>query len=138
MPLNHEVAELRRRLLDDLLAGRAPSTGAFDAESLAHARTKGRPQLGTVRFEPRLITLEFIYSDPQGAASIFEVAVEPRERIVFLPVPEWVRETIWQGEIDGSYHYVSDARTLLARFEEEIEPEPNAKWFGPQPPKRRE
>jgi hypothetical protein len=132
------VAERRRNLLEDLVSGRAPREGTFDEDALKEAKIKGAPQLGSVRFEPRRVHLEFVFSDTKTVASVFVVTLEPPERIVFLPVPGWVTETIWQGEIDGGYHFESDARTQLAEFAAEIEESANEKWFGPQRAKRRE
>lgn len=82
--------------------------------------------------------LEFIYSDPASSAMILTVTLEPPERIVFLPVPDWVVESIWQGEVTGSAHFESDAIRLVQAFEQELREEANARWFEPQPPKRRE
>jgi len=55
-----------------------------------------------------------------------------------LPVPEWVVESIWQGDVAGSFHFERDAKRLLASFEQELEPDDNQKYFGPQMAKRRE
>lgn len=138
MTLNAYAAKLRLSLFDDLKAGRAPSLGDFDALLLAEARTKGSPLVGTTRYSPDALWFEFIFSDPTSSAVIVTVRVDSPERIVFLPVPSWVIETIWQGDVDGSYHFESHAQEHLAELAREIEPEPNLKWFGPRPPKRRE
>jgi hypothetical protein len=137
--LNAWVAALRRRILDDLVAGRPPSEGAFDEEILKEGRAKGRPpQMGAVTFEPGLVRMEFIFSDALSSATVLTVTAVPPERIVFLPVPEWVIETIWQGEVSGSHHFESDARRLVETFAAELESEANERWFGPQPARRRE
>lgn len=112
--------------------------GDFDADLLKEARTKGVPQVGTTRYTPDAIWCEFIFSDPSSTAVIVTVRVPAPQRIVFLPVPSWVIETIWQGDVDGSYHFESDARQHLAELDRELEPELNEKWFGPRPPKHRE
>lgn len=138
MPLNTYAAELRRSLFDDLLAGRAPSTGDFDAALLAEAKVKGAPQVGATRYAPDAIAFEFIYPDVAGSTIVFTVTVAAPERIVFLPVPEWVIESIWQGDIDGSYHFESDARRLVDGLVAQLEPDDNLKWFGPRQAKRRE
>jgi hypothetical protein len=67
-----------------------------------------------------------------------QVRVAAPERIVYLPVPEWVVESVWQGEVAGSYQFESDARRLVDKFQEETTTEGNTKWFQKQPPKRRE
>lgn len=138
MNLNVYVAERRRALFDDLRAGRMPSEGTYDETGLREARTKGEVQLGSARFSPTAIDLEFIYPDPKGVSSIVTVRLTPPERIVFMPVPGWVVESIWQGEISGSHHFASDARALVAAFQAQLEPEANAALFGRQEPTRRE
>ena len=42
-------------------------------------------------------------------------------------------ESIWQGEVSGSYHFESEARRLLENFKSGLEPEPNAQTFGVKP-----
>ncbi len=129
MNLNEFAAYTRLKILEDLQAGRQPS-GTFSEERLREARAKGKPQMGTTRFEPDAIQFEFIYPDPQGSPIIVTVSITPPERIVFMPVPAWVVESIWQGEISGSAHFESDARRMLASFQALLEPETNAALFG--------
>lgn len=139
MTLNEFAANQKREIFQDLEAGREPNVGKFDAAHLADCRSKGEPQVGKTRLEPHLITHEYLFPDPVGgAAMIFTVEVEPPERIVFLPVPEWVVETIWQGEIAGTHHFESEANRLVEAFRAQLAPEANKELFGPQPPKRRE
>ena len=94
--------------------------------------------MGTTLYSPEEITFEFIYPDPTTTATILSVRVPAPERIVFLPVPDWVIENIWQGDVSGSYQLESDALVALDRFRTELEPGSNEKWFGKQPAKRRE
>ncbi|HRJ26020.1 MAG TPA: hypothetical protein PLO61_00745 [Fimbriimonadaceae bacterium] len=138
MPLNTYVAELRRSIHAELVAGAEPSVGSFSSEALAEARVKGRPQMGSASFRPHQIQLEFIYHDPLSAATVFVVTVDAPERIVFLPVPGWVVESIWQGEIDGSYHFESDAVRLVDEYRQGLDAEGNAAWFEKRMAKRRE
>lgn len=138
MNLNAYVAERRRFLFDDLRAGRAPSEGVYDEALLREARTKGDVQLGSARLLPNSIELEFIYPDPRGVSSIVIVRLDPPERIVFLPVPGWVVESIWQGEIAGSHHFESDAYAMVDAFRAQLEAEANAALFGRQEPTRRD
>lgn len=138
MNLNAWVASMRRRILDDLVAGRPPSAGEYDEEVLKEGRAKGTPLMGAVTFEPALVRMEFIFSDALSSATVLTVSSVPPERIVFLPVPEWVIETIWQGEVSGSHHFESDAQRLLEVFAAEMQPGANAKWFEPQQARRRE
>lgn len=138
MNLNAWLAQKRRGILESLTAGQPPAEGEFSEEVLVEGRVKGAPQMGAVRLEPRRVMLEFIYSDPASSATILTVTLEPPERVVFLPVPDWVVESIWQGEVTGSAHFESDAMRLVQAFEQELREEANARWFEPQPPKRRE
>jgi len=138
MTLNAFAAEKRLKLFDELKRGSNPSEGSFDAAALAEGRMKGAPQIGTTRYEPRAIVFEFIFPDPRGGATVMPVRLDAPERIVFLPVPEWVIESIWQGDIDGSFHFESDAVALVESLKGELTPEGNAKWFEKRLAKRRE
>ena len=138
MPLNAFVAENRKQILGRLSRGEAPQVGEFDGETLRQALLKGGPQVGATRYEPNAVNFEFAFPDPIGAAMILRVRVPAPERIVFMPVPGWVIENIWQGDVDGSYHFEKDADELLAKFTADLEESPNLEWFGPRPPKRRE
>jgi len=136
--LNEYAAGLRRRIFDDLSGGREPSIGRFDAIVFGEARAKGSPQVGATRYLPSTIVFEFAYPERAGSTVILSVEVDAPERIVFLPVPEWVVESIWQGDVDGSYQFESQAYAMVERFAAGLEPEANLVWFGPRSPKRRE
>ena len=138
MGLNQYAAERRMAIFEELKSGHEPSTGRFDAALLKEGKVKGSPQVGTTRFEPHQIHFEFIYPDPKSTATIVTVTLDAPERIVMLPVPDWVVESIWQGEIAGSFQFDSDAKNLVGKFLAELEPGANDKWFGPQPAKRRD
>lgn len=99
---------------------------------------KGAPQMGSTRYAPDAIFVEFIYPDKLGKSVILTVKLEAPERIVYLPVPGWVVESIWQGEISGSFHFESDARRMMAELENQLDPEPNKALFGPKQATRRE
>lgn len=130
MRLNQYVAEKRLAIFDDLKKGLAPREGTYDEHLLADAKVKSQPQLGSTRYEPQAIHIEFIYPDAATSASVLTVSLSSPERIVFMPVPGWVVESIWQGEIDGSYHFESEAMTLLQEFERQLSPERNPELFG--------
>jgi hypothetical protein len=138
MPLNAYVADKRRIIYADLTAVRPPSEGTYDESLLAEGRARGLPLLGATRYRPDAVILEFIYPADSGASIILTVTLPVPERVVFLPVPPWVVESIWQGEIDGTYHFESDARRLIAEFSAELDTGRNAEWFGPRQVKRRE
>ncbi len=138
VPLGVFVADAQSRLLGDLAAGRAPSVGEFDQECWANARTKGQPRIGTVRYEPHAVLLEFIFPDPLGSTAVLTVRLAAPERIVHLPVPEWVVENVWQGDVAGSFHFESHAAAMLRAFEGRLEPTANAAEFAPRTPIGRE
>lgn len=132
------AAEARTQILLDLEQGRDPSLGSFDAARLTEARAHGKPRLGTMVPSPRSIALEFPFFDHAGSALVLSVEVETPERVVYLGVPAWVVENIWQGNVDGSYVFESQARAMLEEFAGGIEPGKNAAMFGPRAPTRRE
>ncbi len=129
MNLNSFAADLRRRLFEDLEAGRPPSQGAYSEDALKEAKSKGKPQMGTTRFSSDRLTFEFIYPDSRGAAGLLAVEIATPERIVYMPVPEWVIEQIWQGEVTGSYHFLSDAERMLDKVRVSLEEDRNRLLF---------
>ena len=121
MNLNEFVAEKRNLIFEALVAGKEPP-GEFDPQVLREARTKGKPQMGSTRFEADSVVLEFIFPDARSAPAILDVRVASPDRIVFLPVPPWVIEQIWQGEVTGSHHFAAQAREMIARMADLIDP----------------
>lgn len=138
MTLSEYVATKKKEIYDDLLQGRGPAEGEFDAAALAELRSRGEPQMGSTVLEPENIRFEFIFPQNDGSAELLAVELTPPERIVFMPVPAWVVETIWQGDVDGSHHFESDAKQLMDELSASLEPLSNRKLFARQPPKRRE
>ena len=132
------AAKIKREIHEDLLAGRTPRVGAYDSELLHQSKVKLPAQMGTTNFLPDLIVLEFIYPDPLSSALVLPVSIEAPERIVYMPVPGWVVENIWQGSVEGSYHFESHAKELLDALLKLVQPDENARLFGPQMAKRRE
>ena len=137
MPLNQYVADARLRIFEDLQKVLPPREGEYSEQTLRDGQAKGKPQMGSTRFEPDAIVVEFIYPEARSASTVLTVRLPSPERIVFLPVPAWVVESIWQGEISGSHHFESDAMRLVEDFRRELDPETNPKHFGPQAPTRR-
>ena len=133
MTLSEFAAEKRSRTFEALLSGLPPPEGEFSDSIFKEGKDKSQPQMGATRYEPDAVVFEFIYPDPLGAPSLLSVRLEAPERIVFMPIPPWVVESIWQGEVAGSYHFESEARKLLEDFMKGLEPEPNAQSFGVKP-----
>jgi hypothetical protein len=132
------VAKRKQEIFEDLLAGNEPRIGEFSSSVLKECRTKGKPQMGAAVPQPHQITLEFVYSDPVTGATILPVVIPSPERIVWMPVPEWVVENIWQGEVSGRFCFESEALEHLDRLKGDLEPARNAVLFGPSSPTRRE
>jgi hypothetical protein len=112
--LNEFVAERRNQVFEALSAGKEPP-GEFDRQVLREARAKGKPQFGATRFESDSVVFEFIYPDVTSASAILDVRVA-------MPVPPWVIEQIWQGEVTGSHHFAAQAREMVQRLADLIDP----------------
>jgi len=132
--LSQYVAQKKRKLLEELLAGGLPSEGNYDKDLLERLRSKGRVQLGTAVFEPEKLTLEFIFVFGGVTEGVLNIDLDPPERIVFMPVPEWVVEEVWQGQVDGSYHFESDANKLIDSYKDKLQPMLNKSLFEKRKP----
>jgi len=137
MNLGECTADLRLQILADLKAGKSPRQGEYSESVLREARSKGQPQMGSTHFEPTSIVLEFIFPDPHSSSVVLAIRVQAPERIVFLPVPSWVVESIWEGQIDGSFQFESDAYRMLEDLAKVLTPENNPAMFGPKAPTKR-
>ena len=138
MKLAAFVSEKRRQIFSDLTQGISPSVGIFDASQFREGKAKGQPQMGSVRYEPDSVHFEFIYPSGNSISTVLTIRVDAPDRIVFLPVPNWVVENIWQGDVSGTFHFEPDALQLVEGLKAQLSPEENALLFGPQPAKRRE
>ncbi len=138
MKLTQFASEAKRRIYDRLRQGLPPGEGRFSEQQWKDGQAKGTPQMGSTTFAPHAIGIEFIYSASGTATTVLTVEIDVPERIVFMPVPKWVVESIWQGDIDGSYHFESDATALLSELSTSLEPANNAALFGPKQATRRE
>lgn len=127
-----ETALLRGQILEDLEAKKEPRIGQFEPEMLKLALTKPSVQMGAQKFVPNGFFFEFIFPDPIGGTVILTVFVPSKERIVFLPVPNWVRQNIWQGDVDGSYYYEGEISAVLEGFQSLLDQESNAAFFEKQ------
>ncbi len=134
MTLNEYATAHRMAIFDELKRGVAPSEGMFDEAVLREATMKrAELQLGSLRYEPHWIHFEYIYPAKGSSALLFTVAIDPPERIVYLSVPTWVIQSVWEGEVLGSYHFESDANRLVQAFAAGLVPESNLSHFGEDP-----
>ena len=131
--VNQWVAQVKREIFETLISGGYPGVGRFDEQVLLAGRSKGAPQIGATILAPNLAILEYSYSD-QISTVIFRVEVEPPERIVFMPVPPWVVENVWQGEVAGSHHFESHARELMSQYTSRLDPGTNDEEFQERQP----
>lgn len=138
MRLNEFLAAEKTRVFESVLAGSKPEGARCDEALLRALHEKGRATMGTTVLKPWLISFEFVFSMDDGQTEVLAIELDPPERIVHMPVPEWVVENVWQGDVQGSYQFESDAAALVAGFSGELGVEANAKWFERQQPKRRE
>lgn len=131
MKLSEWAATTKKSVYDNLIRTGEPGMGQYDQAALKECLAKGSPQVGTTMFEPDLFKFEFIFRDSDSTI-VLVVNVAPPERIVFMPVPDWVVESVWQGHVEGSHHFESHAREALATFATSLEPGPNKELFGPR------
>jgi len=133
--LNQFVSERRRAVFEALLQGNAAIDGQVDSQRLRELQAKGKPQLGATHYRRDAVVFEFIYPESGAASSVLEVVVAAPDRIVYLPVPEWVVEHIWQGEIEGSFHFLADAEAMISRFQSTAFAD-DARFGGEEPRRR--
>jgi hypothetical protein len=138
MRLNEYLAVEKRRAFEAVLAGSKPAGMRCDEVRLRTLFERGKPTMGTTVLKPDVVSFEFVFTLDDGQTEVLSIELDPPERIVHLPVPEWVVENIWQGDVQGSYQFESDAARLVAAFGDELGRDANAKWFERQQPKRRE
>lgn len=137
MLLSQFIAQKRRKIFEDLLQGGVPSEGIYSDVILNMGRSKGAPRMGGVIYQPTKIGFEYVFTDSNGGAEILVVELDAPERIVFLPVPEWVVESVWQGEVSGAFHFEKDVIEYMYRLKEQIAPRENAKYFNREMPMNR-
>ncbi len=137
MRLSEWVAERKRAILESLKQGQSPKEGEFDEGVLREALDKGSPHPGITRYSQDCVHLEFIFQDPEKGPTVFAVRLASPERIVYLPVPDWVVEQVWQGEVFGTYEFESVAKEAVKEFLRSLEAEENARFFPAPVPRRR-
>ncbi|MCX7924253.1 MAG: hypothetical protein N2554_00400 [Fimbriimonadales bacterium] len=139
MTLREFVRDQIQLVFDALKAGSAPPVGEYDAAQLKECQRRATPQVGTARFLPDAIVLEFIFQDASLGPAVLSVRVPAPEPIVYMPVPDWVIEDVWQGDVTGSFRFLSEAERLLTAFREQVFTERNRVFFEKSDlPKRRD
>ncbi len=139
MTLREFVRDQIQAIFEALKAGGAPPIGEYDPAQLKECQRRSYPQVGTTNFQPDAIVLEFIYQDASLGPAVLSVRVPAPEPIVYMPVPDWVIEDVWQGDITGSFRFQSEAEQLLTAFREQVFTERNRAYFEKSDiPKRRD
>jgi hypothetical protein len=139
MTLREFMRDQIQRIFDALKANGAPPIGEYDPAQLRECQRRAYPQIGTTRFEPDALLLEFIFQDPSLGPAVLTVRVPAPEPIVYMPVPDWVIEDVWQGDVTGSFRFRSEAERLLEAFREQVFTERNRAYFEKSDiPKRRD
>ncbi|MDW8052866.1 MAG: hypothetical protein RMJ83_10375 [Armatimonadota bacterium] len=137
MTLREFVREQMERVFNALKAGNPPPVGEYDADRLKECLRRAQVQMGTTRYTPDAVILEFIFQDPVLGPAVLSVRVAAPEPIVYMPVPDWVIEDVWQGDVTGSFRFRSEAERLLEAFREQVFSERNRAYFEkPDLPKR--
>lgn len=115
MTLGQFIADCKIRLLAELESRVEPSFGTYDVHQWPGSSRVKQVQIGSATPFPHNVEFEFILTLEEGS-EVFTISVPAPERIVYMPVPEWVLISVWQGEVSGSYHFESDATRMTDRY----------------------
>jgi hypothetical protein len=55
-----------------------------------------------------------------------------------MPVPDWVQQDVWQGEVKGTFRLRSEAERLIEAFRQHVLERENPDYFEERPAPRRE
>lgn len=139
MTLREFVRDQIQTIFDALRAGNPPPVGEYDPAQLRECQRRANLQVGATNFLPDAIGLEFIYQDTSLGPAVLSVRVPAPEPIVYMPVPDWVIEDVWQGDVTGSFRFLSEAERLLEAFREQVFTDRNRAYFEKSDlPKRRD
>ena len=139
MTLREFTHTTRKQILDALQHKKAPPIGHFDRKVFEEAVQLREVQLGSAHYTPHSVILEFIFlRDQPGTPLILSVEVDTPEPVVFMPVPEWVQEDVWQGEVKGTFRLRSEAERLMEAFRHHVLEEENRHYFEQRSAPRRE
>ncbi len=129
MTLREFVRDQIQSIHAALQAGSPPPIGAYDAAQLKECQRRASVQVGASNFLPDAIVLEFIFQDASLGPAVLSVRIAAPEPIVYMPVPDWVIEDVWQGDVTGSFRFRSEAERLLEAFREQVFTERNRAFF---------
>lgn len=139
MTLREFTNVTRKQILQALQYKQAPPVGHFDRKTFEEAVQMREVQMGSARYTSHSVILEFIFlHDKPGAPLILCVEVDTPEPVVFMPVPEWVQEDVWQGEVKGTFRLRSEAEQLIEAFRRHVLESENPHYFEERPVPRRE
>ncbi|MGQ9488369.1 MAG: hypothetical protein ACUVTY_09695 [Armatimonadota bacterium] len=139
MTLREFVNATRKQVLDALQHKQPPPIGHFDPKRFEEAVQMREVQMGGTRYTPHSVILEFVFlHDNPGAPLILCVEVDTPEPVVFMPVPEWVQEDVWQGEVKGTFRFRSEAEHLIEAFRHLVLEYENPHYFEERPTPRPE
>ncbi len=133
MTLREFVRQQIQQIYEALQQGQAPPVGEYDATTLRECMRRATVQIGTTHYRPDSVLLEFIFTEPSLGPAILTVRVPTPEPIVYMPVPDWVIEDVWQGEVTGSFRFASEAQILLKKLHNQIFSETNILYFEERP-----
>ncbi|MCS6949110.1 MAG: hypothetical protein NZ520_01480 [bacterium] len=139
MTLREFTNAARKQILEALQHKQPPPIGHFDRKAFEEAMQMREVQMGSAHYTPRSVVLEFVFwHDTPGAPLILSVEVETPEPVVFLPVPDWVQQDVWQGEVKGTFRLRSEAEQMLETFRRHVLEGENLHYFEERPAPRRE
>ncbi len=139
MILREFIRENLKTLYEALQKRQNPPAGTYDAETLRECFRRTQVQTGTTHYFPDRVVFEFIFTEPSLGPAVLSITVPTPEPIVYMPVPDWVVEDVWQGDVTGSFRFRSEAEQLIEQFRTQLFSEQNLAYFERHRlPKRRD
>lgn len=133
MTLREFVRTQMQAIYEALQQKQPPPLGEYDHQTLKECFRRAQVQTGTTHYLPDAVVLEFIFLEAQLGPAVLSVRVPTPEPIVYMPVPDWVVQDVWQGEVTGSFRFASEAETLLKQLQNQIFTEANVFYFDERP-----
>jgi len=139
MTLREFTNTTRRQILEALQHKQPPPVGRFDQKTYEEAMQMREMQMSSAHYTPHSVILEFLFwHDNPSAPLILCVEVDTPEPVVFMPVPDWVQQDVWQGEVKGTFRLRSEAEQLIEAFRHHVLECKNPDYFEERPAPRRE